>query len=117
MVRHVETWAAIAALIGVAERFWKRDHRWRATLAEATFPFYIIHQTIIVVVEGWLLPFHIGALAEFAILVPATVVGCWGFYIIGRRIDWLRPFIGLRRHQIKGVRDEREPCHAIVSGR
>ena len=116
VARHVETWAAIAALIGVAERFWNRDHRWRATLAEATFPFYIVHQTVIVVVEARLVPLHIGALAEFAILVPATAVSCWGFYVIGRRIDWLRPFIGLRHHQIKAVSEAREPCHAIVSG-
>ncbi|KQS04979.1 hypothetical protein ASG11_12565 [Sphingomonas sp. Leaf357] len=96
IVRHLETWTAIAALIGIAESFWNRDHRWRATLAEATFPFYIIHQTIIVVVEAWLKPLNIGATAEFALLVPATAIGCWLFYDIGRRIGWLRPFIGLR---------------------
>ncbi|MEG3144987.1 acyltransferase [Sphingomonas sp. RT2P30] len=98
LARELESWAAIAALIGLAERFLDRDNRWRATLAEATFPFYIIHQTIIVMVEYWLRPLHIDALAEFAILVPATVAGCWAFYLIGRRIGALRPFIGLKRH-------------------
>ena len=97
VARHLETWAAIAALIGIATRFWNRDHRWRATLAEATFPFYIVHQTIIVVVEGWLLPLHLSAAAEFAILVPTTVAGCWAFYLIGRELAWLRPLIGLKR--------------------
>jgi len=96
-VRQIDTWAAIAALIGLANRFLDRDNRWRAMFAEATFPFYIIHQTIIILVEYWLLPLHIGALAEFAILVPATVGGCWAFYLIGRRIDRLRPLIGLKR--------------------
>ena len=97
LARQVDTWAAIAALIGLADRFLDRDHRWRATLAEATFPFYIIHQTVIVLVEYWLLPWHVGALAEFLILVPATIGGCWAFYLIGRRIDRLRPLIGLKR--------------------
>ena len=96
VARHLETWTAIAALIGIAERFWNRDHRWRATLAEATFPFYIIHQTIIVVVEGALLPLRLGAGAEFAILVVATVAGCWTFYAAGARIGWLRRLIGLK---------------------
>lgn len=95
--KEVEAWAAIAAVIGVAERFWNRDHAWRATLAEATFPFYIIHQTAIVLVEFWLLPLHIGALAEFLVLVPATVVACWAFYLLGREVNWLRPLIGLKR--------------------
>ena len=97
IVRHLETWTAIAALIGVAERFWNRDHAWRATLAEATFPFYVIHQTVIILVEFWLQPLHIGPLAEFAVLVPATVAGCWGFYLLGREVSWLRPLIGLKR--------------------
>ena len=94
--RQMQCWPSIAALIGIAERFWNRDHAWRPMLTEAVFPFYIIHQTVIILVEYWLLPLHIGPVAEFAILVPATVAGCWAFYLIGRQIGWLRPLIGLR---------------------
>lgn len=97
IAREIDVWVAIAALIGVAERFLNRDSRWRATLAEATFPFYIIHQTVIVLVEYWIKPLKLGAGAEFAILVPATVAGCWAFYLIGREVSWLRPLIGLKR--------------------
>ena len=97
IARVVDVWAAIAALIGLAERYLNRDSAWRTMLAEAVFPFYIIHQTIIVLVEYWLLPLHLDPFAEFAILVPATVAGCWAFYLVGRRIDWLRPLIGLKR--------------------
>jgi len=107
--RQIDTWAAIAALIGVANRFLDHDHRWRATLAEATFPFYIIHQTVIVLVEYRLLPWHVGPLAEFLVLVPATIAGCWAFYLIGGRIDRLRPLIGLKRRSAPATarRDER----------
>jgi membrane protein DedA with SNARE-associated domain len=66
-------------------------------LAEAVFPFYIVHQTIIVVVGWWLLQGRVAALPAFLILVAATVGGCWAFYLGGRRIDWLRPLIGLQR--------------------
>ena len=87
----------IVALLGIADRFWNRDHPWRAMLAEAVFPFYIVHQTIIVVVGWWLLPARIGALPSFLILSAATVIGCWLFYAIGRSIGWLRSLIGLQR--------------------
>jgi glucan biosynthesis protein C len=97
VAREVQCWTSIAALIGVAERFWNRDSAWRPTLTEAVFPFYLIHQTVIILVEYWLKPLGIGPVAEFAILVPATVAGCWAFYLIGREIGWLRPLIGLRR--------------------
>ena len=95
--RMVLAWAVIVTLIGMADRFWNRDHPWRATLAEAVFPFYIVHQTIIVVVGWALLPTATGPGARFLILLVATVAGCWGFYLSGRAIGPLRPLIGLRR--------------------
>ncbi|KTE22408.1 hypothetical protein ATE67_00165 [Sphingopyxis sp. H050] len=97
VARQVQGWATIVALVGVADRFWNRDHRWRATLAEAVFPFYIIHQTIIVVVGWHLRQADVAALPSFLILLATTATGCWLFYAIGRTIGWLRPLIGLQR--------------------
>ena len=96
IARVFQGWGTIIALIGVADRWWNRDHALRPMLTEAVFPFYIIHQTVIVVVAWYLLLLALPALAEFAILLPATVIGCWLFYWIGRRITPLRPLIGLR---------------------
>ena len=94
--RAVQGWSAIAALIGFADRHWNRDHRWRAMLTEAVFPFYLVHQTIIVVVAWALIPAGLGMGANFAVLVVATISGCWLFYLVGRSIAPLRPLIGLR---------------------
>jgi peptidoglycan/LPS O-acetylase OafA/YrhL len=94
--RIVQGWCAIIALIGIAERFWNHDHPWRKTLTEAVFPFYIVHQTVIVGVEWILLGQNLAPATEFAILVVATIAGCWAFYLLGREIGWLRPLIGLR---------------------
>ena len=92
----VEQWGAIVALIGIAERHWNRDHRWRPMLTEAVFPFYLIHQTIIVLVMYALLPAGLPGWVEFTGLLAATIVGCVAFYWIGRSIAPLRPLIGLR---------------------
>ena len=97
IARLVQGWATIVALIGVADAYANRDHPQRAMLAEAVFPFYIVHQTIIVVVGWWLLQGRVAALPSFLVLVAATVTGCWLFYAIGRSIGWLRPLIGLQR--------------------
>ncbi|APZ99098.1 hypothetical protein BWQ93_11800 [Sphingopyxis sp. QXT-31] len=97
VARHLNGWLIIIALLGIADAKWNRDHPRRAMLAEAVFPFYIVHQTIIVVVGWWLLQGQVAALPSFLILVAATVTGCWLFYWIGRSIDWLRPLIGLQR--------------------
>lgn len=97
VVRLVQGWAAIVALVGIADRYANRDHPARATLAEAVFPFYIVHQTIIVLAGYWLLRGGVGVPLSFLVLLAATVAGCWLFYAIGRRIGWLRPLIGLQR--------------------
>jgi peptidoglycan/LPS O-acetylase OafA/YrhL len=83
-------------MIGIAECFFNRDRPIRPLLTEAVFPFYLVHQTIIVVVMWAILPAALPAWAEFAILVGATIAGCWFFYLIGRAIPPLRPLIGLR---------------------
>jgi hypothetical protein len=103
IARAVESWCAIIALIGMADRFVNADHRWRATLAEAVFPFYLIHQTIIVVAGYALLSTATAPLARFAILLVITIIGCWTFYIVGRRVDWLKPAIGLSRRRSDNV--------------
>lgn len=95
--RAAQCWATIIALFGIAERYWNRDHRWRLTLAEAVLPFYIIHQTVILVAGyaigglGW------SMIAQWSFVMTATIAGCWLFYWVGQQIGWLRPLIGLRR--------------------
>lgn len=100
VARVVQSWGAIVALIGAADRFANHDHPWRRLLNEGVFPFYIIHQTIIVVVEGELLRFGLHPAAEFAVLLAVTIPGCWLFYLVGREIGWLRPLIGLRARRL-----------------
>ena len=101
VIRSIQGGAAIIALLGVADRYWNRDHPARATLTEAVFPFYIVHQTLIVITGWYLLRFGLDPSAEFLILLIATAVGCWLFYSVGRKIGWLRPLIGLKRRRSK----------------
>lgn len=92
----LQQWGAIIALIALAERKWNRDAAVRPMLTEAVFPFYLVHQTIIVVVAYWLLPANLPKSISFAMLAVATIAGCWAFYLGGRAITPLRPLIGLR---------------------
>lgn len=94
--RYIQCWMTIAALIGMAEVFLNRDHRLRPMLTEAVFPFYLIHQTVIVVGMYALLQFDLPLVVQFLLLLLLTALGCWIFYRYGREIRVLRPLIGLR---------------------
>ena len=114
-VRIVQGWSAIVALLGIAYRFWNRDHPWRATLTEAVFPFYLIHQTIIVVVAWWCLGVGLGNGVSFVVLVAATALGCWLFYRIGREIPVLRLLIGLRGWRASSVERDKSLVRPSIS--
>jgi len=89
-------WSMILALFHVAETWWNHDHAWRKPLAEAVFPFYIVHHPAIVLFAWYSLPLDLNPFAEFALLLAGTAAVCFATYAIGRRIGWLRPLIGLR---------------------
>ncbi len=101
MVEVLYAWAAILSLVGLAQRHLNRPGRTLAYLNEAVFPYYILHQTLIVVIGALLIPTGLPLWAEASILVVGTIAGCAiGYETIGR-INVLRPLFGLswsRRH-------------------
>ncbi|WP_341703283.1 acyltransferase [Ferrovibrio sp.] len=92
----IDQWAWIVALLGFARRRLDVDHPWRRYLADAVFPFYILHQTVIVVTGHALTPLALPAAAEAGVILAATVAVCLAGYETVRRLRWLRPFFGLK---------------------
>ncbi|HEY9552740.1 acyltransferase family protein [Allosphingosinicella sp.] len=95
VVHAIEQWSAIVAVLGFGARHLTRDSKLLRTLTEAVFPFYIAHQTIIVVAGHHLKALELPAPAEGAALVAITAAGCWLTYEVVRRIAPLRPLFGL----------------------
>lgn len=96
MARIVYAWLAILSLLALAERYLNRPGRPLRYMTEAVFPWYILHQTIIVVAGFWLTRQGLDVWTEFALLVIATMGGCALFHEMIRRIGWLRPWFGLK---------------------
>ncbi len=95
-VREMQAWTAIVAAIGFAHRHLRtKDGPARRALTAAVFPFYLIHQTIIVVAGHYLNELHLPVALEAPLLILTTVAGGWLFYDLGRRIPFLRIWIGL----------------------
>ena len=86
----------ILSLLAWAQQLANKDWRGRAYLTQAVFPYYILHQTIIVAAGYWLTRRDLGAWAEASLLVIATVGGCVAGHEIIRRVPVLRPLFGLK---------------------
>jgi hypothetical protein len=95
-VRELNAWCAIVAAMGFAHRHLKTaDGPVRRLLTQAVFPFYLIHQTIIVVAGHHLDDLRLPLAVEAPLLIAITALGCWLFYDLGRRVPGLRLWIGL----------------------
>tara|TARA_R110000868_G_scaffold13584_2_gene63185 strand:- start:28065 stop:29273 length:1209 start_codon:yes stop_codon:yes gene_type:complete len=89
-------WSIILTLLGLARRYGNHDNAARRYLTEAVFPYYILHQTIIVVWGFFIGSMGFGVWTEFWILFAVTVVGCGLGYELVRRVPLLRPVMGLK---------------------
>ena len=97
MARILYAWLAILSLLALAQRYLNRPGRALTYLTEAVFPWYILHQTLIVMAGFWLTRQGLGVWSEFTLLVLATLGGCALLHeLVIRRTGWLRPWFGLK---------------------
>jgi glucans biosynthesis protein C len=88
------TW--IFALVGYARAIVTRPSRGLTYATEAVYPFYIVHQTITVVIVYYVITWQIGVWSKLFIVTTGTFVGSWLFFEIVRRFGILRPLFGLK---------------------
>jgi len=88
--------AAMLAILAWSRHALDRPFRWLPQATEALFPWYILHQSLIVLTLFLLRDAGLPAMIEFSIVLTATVVGCALGTAIIRRVAWLRPLFGLK---------------------
>ena len=90
-------WWVIVGLFGLGERYLNKKSKALSYFTEAVFPYYILHQTLIILIGVALAPHRVGAVPEFLLVASGTAFGCYALheYVI-RRIGFLRPLFGLK---------------------
>ena len=90
-------WLAPLTLLGLANRHLNRPSRTLTYMAEAVFPWYILHQTLIVMAGYWLTRQSLTAPLEFLALTGTTLAGCYVLHeLVVRRVKLLRLLFGMR---------------------
>jgi hypothetical protein len=90
-------WAWIVTVFGFAYRWLSdRDGTARRYLTEAVFPFYIIHQTAIVIIAFEVAKLRLPIAVEAAVVIFGCALTCLLTFELVRRLRWLRPWFGLR---------------------
>jgi len=99
-LRMLYLWLAVAAILGHAHRHLNRPWPWLRWANESVYPWYVLHQTLIIAAASALAPLALGPVLEPALLVALTVLGSWALTDgLIRRVNWLRPLFGLKLRQ------------------
>lgn len=96
-------WGWILALIGYAGRYLNqrtntvdKDGKLLHYANNAILPWYMLHQTLIVVFAVWLKPLALPVGVEAVLLVLLTCLGCWAGYEVVKRFWFSRWLFGLK---------------------
>ncbi len=92
----INHWAWILAVIGYAGRYLQFSNGFIRYANQAILPWYILHQTLIVIFAVYLSRWHLPIGIEALLLVFGTFLGCWLGYEIVCKSRLLKPFFGVK---------------------
>ncbi|AQR71634.1 hypothetical protein BZG29_27370 [Janthinobacterium sp. LM6] len=95
-MRNLYMWLAICAILGWSHTLLNKPFSWLPWARQAVFPWYILHQSAIVLLAYWLVPLKLGPVLEPLLILAGTVATCWlGTSLLISKVNWLRPCFGL----------------------
>ncbi|MEO6172015.1 MAG: hypothetical protein ABIP02_02750, partial [Arenimonas sp.] len=95
-LRNFYIWSMLLAILGWSHALLNRPFRWLPWANESVYPWYMLHQSLIVGLGFWINSYHFGPVSEPLLLLVGTLLGCFGISEIIKRIPWLRPCFGLK---------------------
>ncbi|MBU0748871.1 MAG: acyltransferase [Gammaproteobacteria bacterium] len=99
-------WVVLLAILGWAHHRLNRPWPWLRWANASVYPWYVLHQTVIIVLVVWLAPAQWGPVVEPVVLVAGTLALCRGLTVIAQRVWWLRPLLGMPARMPKQARLE-----------
>jgi hypothetical protein len=97
----------VLTLFALAHKFLNIKSKKLSYFNDAVYPFYILHQTIILVIGYNLNTLNLGPIIEPILLIILTISACFVGYEFIRRTDLLRPFFGLKMKGRYGITIQR----------
>ncbi len=97
LLKNLNTFCWIIAFLGVGMRFLNFENKFLKYANEAVMPFYIFHQTIIIIIGFFVVQWGIGIAAKFVVIVILSFITIMAIYeLLVRRINILRFLFGMK---------------------
>ena len=96
-LRTLYTWCALCTILGWGHTLLNRPFRWLPWATESVFPWYILHQSLLILIAYWLIPMKLGTVVEPLLVLFGTIAGCWLLTsLLIAKVSWLRPCFGMK---------------------
>ncbi len=98
-------WSWILALFGYAAKYLNKKSKILSYSNEAVYPFYILHQTVMIVIAYYLIDLDWSLGLKAFVLIIGTFGISWLMYeFLIRRRKYIRPFFGLKPKNIESTK-------------
>lgn len=103
-VQAVNTWSWLLFIFSMASRYLTRSNKFLKYANEAVLPFYILHQTIIIVIGFYVVQWNTGVLVKYLTIMPASFISIMLIYeFLIRRVNIPRFLFGMRFKRNKSI--------------
>jgi glucans biosynthesis protein C len=85
------SWFTVITVISFGQHYLNKPHPWLGKINEGLYPFYILHQTVIIFIGYYICQMPWSITAKFWMVSLLTLAGCLAFYLI-----FIRPFNPVR---------------------
>jgi glucans biosynthesis protein C len=104
VLRGVASWSWLIVIINLGARLLNRSNRFLVYASDAVLPFYILHQTVIICVGFYVVPWALPIAAKYLIISTTSFIVIMAIYeFLVRRIGVLRFLFGMRARQKPAV--------------
>jgi glucans biosynthesis protein C len=85
------SWFTVITIIAYGQHYLNKPHPWLSKISEGLYPFYILHQTVIIATGYYVCQWDWSISAKYWAICFLTLVSCVGFYLLV-----IRPFNVMR---------------------
>ncbi|MEW6586008.1 MAG: acyltransferase family protein [Nitrospirota bacterium] len=111
----VTGWVWVVAILGLGMKKLNKRHVALGLVNEAVLPFYILHQTVILVIAYYAVQWKAGIFMTFLFILTSAFLITFILYLVIRQFDVMRVLFGLKRKADKTLKIERIPQDAFLA--
>jgi glucan biosynthesis protein C len=90
------TWFWLVALLGLGKSYLDKPSRLLSHLSEIAYPYYIWHQTVIVILAYWVVQMEAGILVKYLLLAASSAAITYALSVAIKATDVTRFLFGMR---------------------